>query len=74
MNTESKKIVVVLLILQSCQNELYVYERCVYVVLDQYLVSQVIEEANNLGIKVTDNINDYNFCQKKAILVNTIYH
>lgn len=71
MNTGSGKTVVALLILQSCQNELE--ERCVYVVPDKYLVSQVIEEANNLGIKATDNINDYNFSQKKSILVTTIY-
>lgn len=71
MNTGSGKTVVALLILQSCQNELD--ERCVYVVPDKYLVSQVIEEANNLGIKATSSINDYNFSQKKAILVTTIY-
>ena len=71
MNTGSGKTLVALLILQSCQNELE--EKCVYVVPDRYLVKQVVEEAKNLGIKVTENIDDYSFNQKKAILVTTIY-
>lgn len=71
MNTGSGKTVVALLILQSCLNELN--ERSVYIVPDKYLVNQVIEEANNLGIQATDDINNYSFAQKKSILVTTIY-
>lgn len=62
MNTGSGKTVVALLILQSCLNELN--ERSVYIVPDKYLVNQVIEEANNLGIQATDDINNYSFAQK----------
>lgn len=71
MNTGSGKTIVALLILQSCLNELN--ERSVYIVPDNYLVKQVIEEATNLGIKATNDIVSYSFAQKKSILVTTIY-
>lgn len=48
MNTGSGKTVVALLILQSCLNENK--GPAVYVVPDSYLVSQVIEQAIQLGI------------------------
>lgn len=67
MNTGSGKTVVGLTILQSCLNE----EKgpAVYVVPDNYLVSQVCNEASRLGISVATNVNDYNYNENKAILV-----
>ena len=54
MNTGSGKTVVGLLLLKSCINENK--GKCVYVVPDNYLVEQVIKEANDLGINVTKDV------------------
>lgn len=70
MNTGSGKTVVGLLILKSCLNE----EKgpAVYVAPDQYLVKQVLDEASELGIEVTDSKDAPRFLRGKAILVTTI--
>ena len=70
MNTGSGKTVVGLVMLQSCLNE--GEGPAVYVVPDNYLVKQVINEANNLGIRVTDNKEDYYYSNSKAILITSI--
>ena len=50
-----------------------VYKRqAIYVVPDNYLVKQVIDEAKKLGISVTEDKNDYNYSNSKAILVTSI--
>lgn len=71
MNTGSGKTVVGLLLLKSCINENK--GKCVYVVPDNYLVEQVIKEANDLGINVTNDIDNINFISGKAILVINIH-
>ncbi len=71
MNTGSGKTVVGLLILQSCLNE--GKGPAVYAVPDNYLVTQVCEEAQKLGIKVTGDRDDYLYTEKKSILVTTIH-
>ena len=71
MNTGSGKTVVGLLLLKSCINENR--GKCVYVVPDNYLVEQVIKEANDLGINVTKDIDNINFISGKAILVINIH-
>lgn len=71
MNTGSGKTVVGLLLLKSCINENK--GKCVYVVPDNYLVEQVIKEANDLGINVTKDIDNINFISGKAILVINIH-
>lgn len=70
MNTGSGKTVVGLIMLQSCLNE----EKgpAIYVVPDNYLVKQVVDEAKRLGISVTEDKNDYNYSNSKAILVTSI--
>ena len=57
MNTGSGKTVVGLIMLQSCLNE----EKgpAIYVVPDNYLVKQVIDEAKRLGISATEDKDDY---------------
>ncbi len=70
MNTGSGKTVVALMILQSCLNE--GFGPALYVVPDAYLVSQVIKQAELLGIKVTDTERDYDYQRKKAILIINI--
>jgi len=71
MNTGSGKTVVGLLILKSCLNENK--GPAVYVTPDQYLVEQVIQEANNLGLSVTDNPRDTSYISGNSILVINIY-
>lgn len=83
MNTGSGKTVVGLTILQSCLNE--GKGPAVYIVPDNYLVSQVCVEAQKLGIKVASDKfdetgtcvergeEDYFFMNKKAILVANIH-
>lgn len=70
MNTGSGKTVVGLIMLQSCLNE----EKgpAIYVVPDNYLVKQVVEEAKKLGISVTEDKDDYSYSNSKAILVTSI--
>lgn len=67
MNTGSGKTVVGLTILQSCLNEKK--GPAVYVVPDNYLVSQVCNEASRLGISATTDTGDYKYNENDAILV-----
>lgn len=67
MNTGSGKTTVALLILQSCLNEKK--GNAVYVVPDKYLISQVKEEAQDLGINVTLDTEDVDYIRGKSILI-----
>ena len=71
MNTGSGKTVVALLILKTSLNEKK--GPAVYVVPDKYLVQQVIKEAIDLGIAVTENVHDHAFSRGEKILVTTIH-
>ena len=71
MNTGRGKTVVALLILQSCLNENK--GPAVYVVPDSYLVSQVIEQATQLGIVTTTDEKSIDFLRGRAILVINIH-
>ncbi|MBX4271310.1 DEAD/DEAH box helicase family protein [Clostridium estertheticum] len=71
MNTGSGKTVVGLLILKSSLQEKK--GPAVYVVPDPYLVKQVINEANKLGISVTEDEKDTDFLRGKSILVINIH-
>lgn len=71
MNTGSGKTVVGLMILQSCLNE--GKGPAIYVVPDNYLVSQVCNEAEKLGILAVTDPNNYNYTESKAILVIPIH-
>ena len=71
MNTGSGKTVVGLLILKSCLNENK--GPALYITPDNYLVAQVLTEANDLGIEATDNANSPRFLSGKAILVTNIH-
>lgn len=83
MNTGSGKTVVGLTILQSCLNE--GKGPAVYIVPDNYLITQVCSEAHRLGIRVAfdkydasgtrieKGEDDYFFMNKKAILVANIH-
>jgi len=70
MNTGSGKTTVALLILKSCLAEQNGH--AAYVVPDNYLVKQVINEANGLGISVTTSEEDICFLSGDAILVINI--
>lgn len=70
MNTGSGKTTVALLILKSCLAENGGH--AAYVVPDNYLVNQVIDEAKNLGISVTTNESDISFLDGSSILVINI--
>nr|WP_314711367.1 DEAD/DEAH box helicase [uncultured Comamonas sp.] len=72
MNTGGGKTVVGLLILKSCLNE--GVGPAIYITPDKYLASQVIREANDLGIEVTTDQDSHQFLQGKSILVTNIYH
>ncbi|WP_421292052.1 DEAD/DEAH box helicase [Aeromonas veronii] len=71
MNTGSGKTAVGLLILKSCINEKKV--PVAYFCPDNYLVQQVIDTANELGIDVTEDVNNPRFLTGKSILVTNIY-
>lgn len=71
MNTGSGKTVVGLLCLQSSLNE--GKGPAVYVVPDNFLVSQVIAEAKALGVAVTEDRSDAAFLAGDAILVINIW-
>lgn len=71
MNTGSGKTVVGLLILKSCLNE--GKGPAVYIVPDNYLVEQVMQEARSLGLPATTNYDSHRFLQGKEILVTNIY-
>lgn len=71
MNTGSGKTVVGLLLLKSCLNERK--GPAVYVVPDNYLVEQVVQEAKSLGLSATTDYNSHGFLQGKEILVTNIH-
>lgn len=71
MNTGSGKTAVGLLILKSCINERKT--PAAYFCPDNYLVQQVVDTANELGIDVTDDVNNPRFLTGKSILVTNIY-
>lgn len=71
MNTGSGKTIVGLLCLQSSLNE--GKGPAVYVVPDNFLVSQVIAEAKALGVAVTEDHADGAFLAGDAILVINIW-
>ncbi|WP_431651466.1 DEAD/DEAH box helicase [Enterobacter roggenkampii] len=71
MNTGGGKTVVGLIILKSCLNEKK--GPAVYLVPDNYLVQQVINEANKLGISVTTDETSVGFLAGNDILVANIY-
>lgn len=71
MNTGSGKTVIGLLILQAYLND--GKGPAVYIVPDNYLIEQIVREANDLGIKVTKDPRDIDFETGEAILVITIH-
>lgn len=71
MNTGSGKTIVGLLCLQSSLNE--GKGPGVYVVPDNFLVSQVLAEGKALGVSVTDDHSDAAFLAGDAILVINIW-
>lgn len=70
MNTGSGKMLVGLLALQSCLNEKV--GPAIYVTPDNYLATQVLKEAQDLGISATNDINNVGFLSGQAILVANI--
>lgn len=70
MNTGSGKTVVGLVILKSCLNE--GKGPALFVVPDNYLVQQVYNEAQELGILATTDADDISFLRKQAILITNI--
>jgi len=71
MNTGCGKTVVGLMILKSSINE--GISPAVYLVPNNFLVQQVINEANSLGIKVTEDIYSSDFMSGKEILVCNVH-
>ncbi len=71
MNTGSGKTVVGLLVLQSSLNE--GVGPAVYICPDNYLVRQVVDEAQALGIQVTEDEGDTAFVSGSSILVINIW-
>jgi hypothetical protein len=71
MNTGSGKTLVGLLILQSSLNE--GIGPALYITPDNYLKDQVMAEAGDLGINVTDDEQDPAFLNGGAILVANIW-
>lgn len=71
MNTGSGKTSVGLIILKSCINE--GVGPAVYIVPDNYLVEQVMSEAKQLGIPVTQDEKSQKFIAGKEILVTNIF-
>jgi hypothetical protein len=71
MNTGGGKTVVGLLMLKSCLNE--GVGPAVYIAPDNYLVSQVVREAADLGIAVSTDPNAGAFLQGRAILIINIH-
>src|SRR5690554_6157054 len=67
LNTGGGKTTVGLCILQSCLNESK--GPAVYVAPNDLLVAQVMEEAKELGIRVTDDIKNHDFRIGNAIYV-----
>lgn len=71
MNTGGGKTAVGLLCLQSALNENV--KPAVYITPDNFLVTQVMEEAKALGIPVTENEKDLDFLAGRAILVANVW-
>ena len=71
MNTGGGKTVVGLLCLQSSLNE--GVRPAVYITPDSFLVSQVLEEALQLGISATDDEKDAEFLAGRSILVINVH-
>lgn len=71
MNTGSGKTLAGLLILESCLRENK--GPCIYVVPDKYLVEQVKNEADALGINTTTAIQSIEFETSKKILICNVY-
>lgn len=71
MNTGGGKTVVGLLCLQSSLNENV--KPAVYITPDSFLVTQVLEEAQALGIAVTDDEKDPDFRAGRSILVANVH-
>lgn len=71
MNTGSGKTVVGLLILKSCIEE--GKGPSVYVVPDDYLIEQVVNEASDLGIETTTDADSVDYLRSRAILVINIF-
>lgn len=67
LNTGAGKTLIGLLVLQSSLEELV--SPAVYLVPDHVLQSQVMSEAAEIGLSVTDDINDLRFLSGKSILV-----
>lgn len=70
MNTGGGKTVVGLLLLQSCINE--GFGPAAYLTPDRYLAAQVCREADDLGIRTTDDPRSSEFESGSAILVATV--
>lgn len=71
MNTGSGKTIVGLLILKSCLNENK--GPAVYVAPDKYLSRQVMAQAEELGIEITDDPDNLRFRSQQAVLVTNIH-
>lgn len=71
MNTGGGKTVVGLLCLQSSLNENV--KPAVYITPDPFLVTQVLQEAQALGITATDNEKDPEFLAGRSILVANVH-
>ncbi|AEJ19928.1 DEAD/DEAH box helicase family protein [Gracilinema caldarium] len=71
MNTGSGKTIVSLLILQSCINQKM--GPAVYIVPDNYLLTQVRSEAEELGIPITTETDDIQFLRQRSILLINIH-
>lgn len=71
LNTGSGKTVVGLLALKSCINEGKF--PAVYICPDPYLVKQVMDAAEELGVEVTDDVHSHRFISGKAILIANIF-
>lgn len=71
LNTGAGKTLIGLLALQSSLNE--GIAPAVYITPDNYLVSQVLAEAADLGIAATDDADNPAFLAGKAILVVNVY-
>lgn len=71
MNTGGGKTVVGLLCLQSSLNENV--KPAVYITPDNFLVSQVLQEAEALGISATEDEKSPDFLAGRAILVTNVW-
>ncbi|WP_088051963.1 DEAD/DEAH box helicase family protein [Virgibacillus dakarensis] len=71
MNTGSGKTVVGLLILQSYLNE--GKGPAIYIVPDNYLIEQIIKEADDLGISITRDSKSNEFLNGECILVTNMH-